>query len=112
MKVTDFNEVKAEVAQNLAEHGSTILDYLTLEEAVTCITLIYLTNDLVSGFGQDFVNNPTIISSPHRIAIIYQEHHSFYKSDLQICGYEDLTEDIDSIRTVLDAALARWEAQN
>lgn len=111
-KVTDFNEVKAAVAQNLAEMGSSILDFLTLSEAVTCLTLIYLTNDLLTGFGQDFVNNPSIISSPHRIAIIYQGHHSFYKSEEPICEYEDLDEDIDSIRVVLDAAIARWEEQN
>lgn len=110
-KVTDLNEIKAEVITNLSEHGSTLLDYLTLGEAVNCITMIYITNDEVAGFGQDYLNNPSIISSPTRIAIIYQGHMSFYQVDCPICDYEDLAEDIEFIRVTLDAAFARWEAQ-
>lgn len=109
MKVTDLNEIRDAVARNLAVNGSTLLDYLTLEEAVICMTMIYVTNDELTGFGQDFANNPTIISSPHRIAIIYQNRQSFYKVEGDICGYEDLDEDIDAIRVTMDAALARWE---
>lgn len=109
MKVTDLNEVKAVVAESLAQTGSEILEYLTMEEAVDCIMMIYLTNDMMRGFAQDFIGNPSIISSPYRIGIIYQGHHSFYKVDGTICGYEDLDEDIQSIMVTLDAALARWE---
>lgn len=111
-KVTDMNEVRAAVAENLAEMGSAILDYLLLDEAITCITMIYLTNDNMAGFGQDYANNPSIISSRHRIAIIYQGHHSFYKCDTPICDYEDLEDDVNNIRITLDAAIARWEEQN
>lgn len=109
MKVTDLNEIRAAVAENLAQMGSELLDYLTLSEAIDCITMIYVTNDMMRGFGQDFIGNPSIISSPYRIGIIYQGRHSFYVVDGTICDYEDLDEDVDSIRVTIDAALARWE---
>lgn len=110
-KITDLNEIRAEVISQLAECGGEVLDFLTLEEAANCITMIYLTNDVCAGFGQDYANNPSIVSSQQRIAIIYQGHHSFYKSDLPLCEYTDLVEDIESIRITLDAALARWSVQ-
>lgn len=111
-KVTDFNEIKAMAAQNLAMHETALTEYFSLEEATAIMTMIYLTNDITAGFGQDYLNNPSIVSSPTRIAIIYQGHMSFYKVDYQICDYLDLMDDLDCIRVTLDAAFARWEAQN
>ena len=111
MKETNLNEIKAAASDALATIGSELLDFLTIEEAINCLVMIYLTNDICAGFGQDYENNPSIVSSRHRIAIIYQGHHSFYKCDFPICEYEDLVDDMDSIITVLDAALARWQVQ-
>lgn len=110
-KVTDLNEIKAMAAQNLAMHGTVLTEYYSLEEASIIMTMIYVTNDITAGFGQDYLNNPSIISSPTRIAIIYQGHMSFYQVDCPICDYENLAEDIEFIRVTLDAAFARWEAQ-
>lgn len=109
MKVTDLNEIRAAVVENLSQMGSDLLDYLTLDEALDCITMIYVTNNMMRGFAQDFIGNPSIVSSPYRIGIIYQGRHSFYKVDGTICDYEDLDEDVESIRVAIDAALARWE---
>lgn len=109
-KVTDLDVVYNAAYRALYNEGCVVLDYLTIEEAARAMTLIYVTNDMVTGFGQDYTNNIHILSSPTRIAIIYQGHHSYYKTDGNICQYEDLCEDIEAIRVTLDVALARWEA--
>lgn len=112
MKVTDYNEIKTAVFHYLTENGSQALDYLTIDQCTLAVTMIYLTNDIDYALGQDFIGNLSILSTPHRIAIIFLGHHSFYKTDGDICHYEDLESDISSIVTYLDAALARWEEQN
>lgn len=111
-KVTDLNEIRAMATENLAQHGTVLTEYFTIEEATTIMTMIYITNDITAGFGQDYLNNPSIVSSPTRIAVIYQGHMSFYQVDCPICDYEDLMDDLDYIRVTLDAAFSRWEAQN
>ena len=112
MKQTDLNEIQAEAREMIAQFGSGLLDFLTLEEAVNCLVMIYVTNDVTAGFAQDYTNNISVISSPHRVAIIYQGHHSFYKSQPTLCGYEDLEEDLNYVRICVDAALSRWEENN
>lgn len=112
MKATDLNEIRAVVAEELANQGGKILDYLTLGESTDLLTMIYVTNDRTAGYGVDYVGNLSVISSPTRIAIIFLGHHSFYKHDGSICLYADLEEDIHEINIVLDAALDRWEEQN
>lgn len=112
MKVTDLNEIKAAAAEELAQHGSELLDYLTIEEAAETLTMIYVTNDQMQGFGQDHLGSLSIISSPTRIAVIFLGHHSYYKHDGNICDYEDIEIDMHEINLVLDAALDRWEEQN
>lgn len=112
MKVTDLNEIRAAVAENLANFGGEVLDYLELGEATDAITMIYVTNDKMTGFGQDFVGSISIVSSPTRIAVIFLGHHSFYKHDGSICNYDDLDDDVNEIRIVLNTALARWAEQN
>lgn len=112
MKATDLNEIRAVAAEELAQHGGRILDYLTVGESTDLLTMIYVTNDRAAGYGVDFLGNLSVISSPTRIAIIFLGHHSFYKHDGSICLYADLEEDIHEINIVLDAALDRWEEQN
>lgn len=108
-KVTDLNEIKATAVAELNENGSELLEYLTLDEAADAMTMIYVTNDQMSGHGQDYLGNLSIVSSPQRIAIIFLGHHSYYKYDGNICGYFDIEEDMAVIRTCLDAALLRWQ---
>ena len=109
MKVNDLNTVKAIATEQLENYGGGILDFLSMEDAANCLTMIYVTNDLASGFGQDFTNNISVVSSQTRIAIIGFGRHSFYKVTGPICGYESLADDMRAINITLDAALARWE---
>lgn len=111
MKVTDMSTVQAAATDLLENDGGTILDFLTIDDAAICLTMIYMTNDLTNGFGQDYQNNISVVSSPTRIAILGFGRHSFYKVDDRICLYESLTDDLREINVVLDAAIARWETQ-
>lgn len=108
-KVTDLNLIRDFAKQELEEYGSVLLDFLTLEDACNCMTMIYVSNDLTTGYAQDYENNISIITSPNRVAIIYQGHHSFYKTEYPICMYEAIEEDMKIIRITIDAALQRWE---
>lgn len=111
MKATDLNEIRAVAAEELAQHGGRILDYLNIGESTDLLTMIYLTNDRAAGYCVDFLGNLSVISSPTRIAVIFLSHHSFYKHDGSICLYNDLEDDMHEINLVLDAALDRWEEQ-
>lgn len=112
MKVTDYNEIYDAAISYLEDNGSDMLEYLSEHETATTITFIYLTGDLMAGLTQDWLGSISVISSPCRISIIYQNHASFYQHENCICLYEDLEGDIREIVTVLDAAIARWEDLN
>lgn len=111
MKVTDWNEIRTAAAKELNDNGSEILEYLNIDEAADCLSMIYLTNDRMAGFAQDYLGNLSVISSPTRIAIIFLGHHSYYKHDVNICEYEDIEDDMREINMVLNAALLRWNDQ-
>lgn len=118
MKETDYTLIQAKILDRLSQQEWTIEDYLPETAIVLAISNIYTTNDMCSGFGQDFeskflapsaVSTQTIsiISSRQRISIITKEGMSFYKADLSICGYEDLDEDISNIFVIIQAVLDR-----
>ena len=111
MKVTDYNVVLTAATNKLNEDAWLILDYLTIDEAAQCMTMIYLCSDLMDGLTMDYTGNITVIASPYRIAILYLKHQSFYKGDTPICLYEDLEKDLNEIALRLDAALERWQEQ-
>lgn len=108
-KVTDLNTVQEFARQCIEDNGTQLLEFLTMDAAVNCFTMIYMTNDLMNGFAQDFENNISVISSPKRIAIIYQAHHSCYVVHGGICEYNAIEDDMNMIRVAMDAALDRWE---
>ena len=112
MKVTDYNVVLAAAKKKLEKDTSLILDYLTMDEAAQCMTMIYLCSDLMDALTMDYTGNISVIASPYRIAILYLKHQSFYKGDTPICLYEDLSDDIENIALRMDAALERWQEQN
>ena len=112
MKLTDLNEIRAFAAETIADNGSELLEFLTREEAIDCFTMIYVTNDRIIGFAQDYENNISVLSSPTRIGIIWQGHHSYYKVSGRICLYNSIEDDMNEIRVAMDAALMRWEEQN
>lgn len=107
MKVTDLNEVAAEVRTQLENDGSLLLDFVSEDVAVLMITNIYVMNDQTKGFGQDIPDNISVISSQTRISTIFEGHSSFYKDSGSICEYNDLSEDVTQIILVLDAAIQR-----
>lgn len=122
MKITDYSVIQQEIEQQLLEQDFTIEDYLSETAIIIAVANIYTTGDLITGFSQDFKYdvNPivqeqykrlSIISTNVRISIILDDGFSYYKSDVPICGYENLTEDIGVIlmiiQTVLDRILSR-----
>ena len=111
MKVTDYNVVLAAATTRLEKDTSLILDYLTIDEAAQCMTMIYLCSDMMDAITMDYTGNISVIASPYRIAILYLKHQSFYKGDTPICLYENLSDDINEIALRLEAALDRWEEQ-
>lgn len=122
MKETDYSVIQSEIEQQLIEQDFTLEEYLDETAIVIAVANIYTTGDLITGFSQDFKYdvNPivpeqfkrlSIISTNVRISIILDGEMSYYKSDVPICGYKNLTEDIGvilmDIQTVLDRILSR-----
>ena len=112
MKETDLTVIQNAAIDELSANGSELMDYLTSQEIVEVFTMIYLTNDQLSGHGIDFVGSLSIIASTQRIAIIFLGHHSFYKHVGPLCEYDDIEVDMHVINMVMDAALERWRDQN
>lgn len=111
MKVTDYNVVLAAATNKLEKDTCLILDYLTIDEAAQCMTMIYLCSNLMDEIMMDYTEDISVIASPYSIAIFNLKHQSFYKGDTPICLYEDLSEDMDEIALRMDAALERWQEQ-
>lgn len=118
MKETDYSVIQNEIEQQLLEQDYTIEEYLPKQTIVLAVANIYTTGDLVTGFGQDYKYdisqlNPekykklSIISNRDRVSIILDKEMSYYKSDVSICGYEDLEEDIGYILTVIQTVFDR-----
>lgn len=122
MKITDYNVIRNEIENQLLDQDWSIEDYLNESAIILAVANIYTTNDLMSGFGQDYSNGAgaageevyekmSIISSRDRISIILDSRMSYYKSDVPICGYESLEEDISYIFVVIQTVLDRIESQ-
>lgn len=122
MKENDLTAIRDEIVRQLEEKTCTLVDYIGYENLVLCIMNVYLTNDITTGFGQDFaVNNPevdtetplrvSVISSPTRISIIIDNHMSYYKENEGVCTYESLEDDINEIFLLIQTTLDRIESQ-
>ena len=122
MKITDYSVIQNAILNQLLDQDWSIEDYMNEAAILLAIANIYTTNDLVSGFGQDFSNGEgaageevfqkmSIISSRDRISIILDSRMSYYKSDVPICGYESLEEDIAYIFMVIQLVLDRIDGQ-
>ena len=122
MKITDYSVIQNEIQNQLHDQDWSIEDYLNEDAILLAVANIYTTNDLVSGFGQDFnrtvgaadeevYQKISIISNKERISIILDSRMSYYKSDVPICGYESLEEDIAYIFMVIQLVLDRIDSQ-
>lgn len=122
MKVTDYSVIQNAIQNELLDQDWTIEEYLNESAILLAVSNIYTTNDMMSGFGQDFtagsgsageeVNTKiSIVSNRERISIILDSHMSYYKSDVPICGYESLEEDIAYIFMIIQLVFDRIESQ-
>lgn len=118
MKETDYNAIAAEINSQLEENDGDIVVLLGSERAKICVLGIYLSNDITSGYGQDFnvetgivdsghFGKFSVISSPNRISVVMAEGMSFYQSRETICGYESLQEDIANILVIIQTVIDR-----
>lgn len=106
-KVTDYAAVQGEIERQLDNNPIELESILGREITVLCVVNIYMTNDVCVGFGQDFNQKVSVISSRQRISIIVDGHSSFYKDDTEICQYYHLDDDVNEILLVLNTAYQR-----
>ena len=121
-KVTVLEDVIQCIDTQLTNGDYTIDNLLGRERANWCVLAIYQTNDVTRGYGQDwrvYVNENdiqrevkvSVISSPNRISVILDNQMSYYQDNYDVCGYEDLEEDVKSILTMMQAAFDRIESR-
>lgn len=118
MKENDPTAIRDEIVRQLEEKTCTLVDYIGYENLVLCIMNVYLTNDITTGYGQEFAldsNVPdmpppirvSVISSPTRISIIIEGHMSFYKQNDGLCLYDSLEDDIACIILTIQTTMDR-----
>lgn len=108
-KIVDYAAVQAEIARQLALNDYDIVEFLGEDLTVLAVLNVYMTNDVCQGFGQDFHNGWSVISSPQRISLIYGRKSSYYKVDDNICAYESLDDDIVQILMVIQVVIDRMD---
>lgn len=109
MKESDVAKVVAEVTTQIEQTEWSVLQYLTKQQATLAVSCIYMMGDYTKGYGQDFISDLSIISSPKRISVIHGRYSSFYDNGDAICWYDDLAMDINQILICLQAAIERME---
>lgn len=123
MKETDYSVIAKEINSQLRDNSYDIVSMIGTEATIICVMGIYLSNDITSGYGQNFNTDVgysgygsegkvSVISSPERISVITIEGMSFYKSDISICGYESLDEDIANILIIIQTVLDRISSRS
>ena len=123
MKETDYSVIAKEINSQLSDNSYDIVSMIGTEATIICVMGIYLSNDITSGYGQNFNTDVgyfgygsdgkvSVISSPERISVITIEGMSYYKSDIPICGYESLDEDITNILILIQTVLDRISSRS
>lgn len=121
-KINDWNEVRDAVADALLERGSGLVELIGATNTIAAVTCIYMNNDQCRGYGQDFelvddtdfpgvLTKVSVISAPERLSIITDVGMSYYKDNIPLVGYEDLSEDVEHLLIVIDTVLDRISAQ-
>lgn len=106
-KVTDYNIILDEVANQLHQLDWSITDYVGEETAKIVVANIYYTNDIIKGYGQDLRAHLSVISSQRVISVIHDGQMGMYKDDQNLCLYENLSDDIYEILLVMQTAFDR-----
>lgn len=108
MKVLDSTIVLAEIESQMKETGYDIENILGLSVAKIVVLGIYMTNDLTSGYGQDFRDlGFSVISSQRGVSVICGGSMGMYKDRIPMCGYENLSLDIAMILNTIQAAIEK-----
>ena len=121
-KINDWNQVRDAVADALLERGSGLVELIGATNTIAAVTCIYMNNDQCRGYGQDFelvddtdfpgvLTKVSVISAPERLSIITEVGMSYYKDNIRLVGYEDLSEDVEHLLIVIDTVLDRISAQ-
>lgn len=121
-KVTDYNLIASTIAEVMPEVCPDLAARIGQDNAIWCVMGIYLTNDQTSGHGQDFMLTQdgvscipnvklSVISSKDRISIIEDGQMSYYKDNVNLCGYENLQEDIYAICMYIQTAIDRIDSR-
>lgn len=108
-KITNYAIVQAEIARQLALTNYDVVEYLGEDLTVLAALNIYMTNDVCQGFGQDFHNGWSIITSRQRITLIYGRKASNYKNEEAICQYGDLSDDVHEILMLIQTVIDRMD---
>lgn len=122
MKENDYSVIREEIALQIADSGNSLVEWIGVENTILAVMCVYLSNNLTTGYGQDFfvqnseidTENPikvSVISSPTRISIIIDDMMSYYKENEGVCTYESLEDDVHQILMMIDAAVARIESR-
>lgn len=117
-KIDNLTLLQIEIGSKLDAAEWSIVEILGREVAILVVMAIYTTNNLCSGYGQDFAPQErnedsvfteklSIISSPTRISVIYNGEMSYYQDRFDICGYDDLGEDLDTILNYIQTCFDR-----
>lgn len=117
-KVRDLEVLKDAVVSQLAMQDSHLLSLIGEDCAIWCVMGIYLFNDQTSAYGQDFkpqepsedfgqVDKVSIISFRNGVSVYIDGKSSRYQDNVDLCGYNDLQEDIHAIVMYVDTAIER-----
>lgn len=121
-KVRELVILKDAVISQLAMQDSHLLSLIGEDCAIWCVMGIYLTNDQTSGYGQSFkpqepsedfgqVNMVSIISYRNGVSVIIDNQASKYQDNVDLCGYENLNEDVHAIVMYINTAIERINAR-
>lgn len=117
-KITDLNVIQEMAATIIDENDYDLTARIGRERAIFCLVAIYTTNDWCKGYGQEFypidaVNENdgyqrvSVISFDNGISVIDSGKMSRYSDRFQLCGYEDLHDDLYQIAIDIQACFDR-----
>lgn len=117
-KVTNLSVIQQAIAGMINEKCPDLVDYIGYDAAIFCVLAIYQTNNICSGYGQDFVPDAarmmiqghkkvSVISFENGVSVILDSVSSRYQDRFAMCGYTDLDEDLTQICICIQAAIDR-----
>lgn len=121
-KVTDLEVLRYAVVAQLAMQDSHLLSLIGEDCAIWCVMGIYLFNDQTKGYGQDFTPQKTsevfgyveavsVVSFRQGVTVYIDGKSSRYQDSVDLCGYENLNEDVHAIVMYIDTAIERINAR-